>query len=103
MALIRSRLKAAAAIVVASALLAAAPARAQTLPPNTINIERWPQDVPCKVLKRYPDGTWEITVPYTLYYTLHSSTKFRNLGVTDYWEHKCRGQPLTERSGLVRQ
>jgi hypothetical protein len=92
MKLILSQTKTLAATAVVTALIAAVPIRAQTLPANTINIERWPQDVPCRVLKKYPDGTYEITVPYTLYYTLHRSTKFKNLGVTRYWDRKCRGQ-----------
>ena len=37
-------------------LIAAVPTQTQTLPPNTIAIERWPEDVPCRVLKKYPDG-----------------------------------------------
>ena len=78
--------------VVAIACLASVPVSAQALPPNPIHIEHWPEDVPCRILKRYPDGTWEITVPYELYYTVHKSTKFKGLKVTDYWKRKCRGQ-----------
>jgi hypothetical protein len=63
-----------------------------TLPPHTIVIAHWPEDVPCNVLKKYPDGTNEITVPYMLYYQLHSSTKLRNLRVTRYWDRKCAGR-----------
>ena len=92
MKLILSRTLALAATAVVMGLIAAVPTRTQTLPPNTIAIERWPDDVPCRVLKKYPDGTYEITVPYTLYYTLHRSTKFKDLGVTRYWDRKCRGQ-----------
>jgi hypothetical protein len=92
MKLILSRTQALAATAVVMALITAVPTRTQTLPPNTINIQRWPEDVPCRVLKKYPDGTWEITVPYTLYFALHRSTKFKNLGVTRYWDRKCRGQ-----------
>lgn len=71
------------------ALILMVPARTATLPPHTINIERWPEDVPCRVLKRYSDGTWEITVPYTLYRTLQS-TKIK--GGAEYWDRKCRRQ-----------
>ena len=74
------------------ALVLVVPARTETLPPKPIHIEHWPEDVPCRVLKRYPDGTWEIRVPYELYYTVHASTKFKGLRVTDYWDRKCRGQ-----------
>ena len=92
MKLILSRTQALAATAVVMGLIAAVPTRTQTLPPNTINVERWPEDVSCRVLKKYPDGTWEITVPYTLYQTLHRSTKFKDVGVTRYWDRKCRGQ-----------
>ena len=88
--LILSRTQALAATAAVLGLLTMLPARTQTLPPGTITVERWPDDVPCRVLKKYPDGTWEITVPYMLYYTLHRSTKFKSVGVTDYWERKCR-------------
>jgi hypothetical protein len=84
MKLILSRTWALAATAVVMGLIAAVPTRTQTLPANIITIERWPDDVPCRVLKKYPDGTYEITVPYMLYYTLHRSTKFKNLGVTRY-------------------
>ena len=67
------------------------PCDAQTLPPHTLMIAHWPEDVPCNVLKKYPDGTYEITVPYMLYYQLHSSIKLRNLNVTRYWDRKCAG------------
>lgn len=89
--LILSRPQALVATATVLVVLAMFPARTQTLPPGTINVEHWPQDVPCRALKRYPDGTWEITVPYTLYQTLHRSTKIKGLKVTEYWERKCRG------------
>jgi hypothetical protein len=69
----------------------ALPRGAQTLPPHTLVIAHWPEDVPCNVLKKYPDGTYEITVPYLLYYQLHSGIKLRNLRVTRYWDRKCMG------------
>ena len=92
MNLIRARHHLLAAAGAAAVLMIIHSAPGQTLPPNTINVERWPQDVPCRVLKKYPDGTWEITVPYILYYTPHRSTKFKNVRVTAYWNRKCRGQ-----------
>ena len=90
MKLILSRTQALAATAVVMGLITAVPTRTQTLPPNTIAIERWPEDVPCRVLRKYPDGTWEITVPYTLYQTLHRHTKFKDVEVTRYWDRKCR-------------
>jgi hypothetical protein len=92
MKLILSRIQALAATAVVLGTITLLPARTQTLPPGTIKVERWPEDVPCRALKKYPDGTWEITVPYILYYTLHRNTKFKGVGVTAYWERKCRGQ-----------
>lgn len=71
--------------------VAALPAVAQGLPPHTIIVEHWPEDVPCNVLKRYPDGTYEVTVPYVLYYSLHLRTKFKGLGIGAYWDRKCKG------------
>jgi hypothetical protein len=70
----------------------ASPVAAQNLPPHTIIVNHWPDDVPCNVMKKYPDGTYEITVPFMLYYQLHSSAKYKNLGVTRYWDKKCAGQ-----------
>jgi len=92
MTLILSRIQALAGTAAVLALLLVVPARTQTLPPGTIKIEQWPEDVPCRVLRRHPDGTWEITVPYTLYETLQRGTKIKGLKVTEYWELKCRGQ-----------
>jgi len=91
MRLIRRRAEAFAATAVTLALVLIVPAWTATPPPNTIKIEHWPEDVPCRVLKRYPDGTWEITVPYTLYETLQRSTKIKALKVAEYWERKCQG------------
>ena len=67
------------------------PCAAAGLPPHTIFINHWPEDVPCNVLKKYPDGTYEMTVPFVLYYQIHLSAKYKNLGVTRYWDRKCRG------------
>jgi hypothetical protein len=92
MKLILSRPQALVATALILGVLAMFPARTQTLPPGTINIEHWPQDVPCRVMKRYPDGTWEITVPYTLYQALHRSAKFKGEAIAGYFERKCRRQ-----------
>jgi hypothetical protein len=90
MMLILSRPQALVATATVLAVLAMFPARTQTLPPGTINVEHWPQDVPCRALKRYPDGTWEITVPYTLYLTLHRRATFKGEAIAAYFERKCR-------------
>ena len=92
MKLILSRPQALAATAIVLGVLTIFPARTQTLPPNTIHVGRWPEDVPCRVLKSHPDGTWEITVPYTLYQTLHPSAKIKGLKATEYWQRQCRGR-----------
>jgi len=73
-------------------LVLIAPNRTEPSPPGTIKIGHWPEDVPCRVLRRDADGAWEITVPYTLYRTLHGGAKVRGPEATGYWERKCRGQ-----------
>ena len=88
---LKSRAVTASIVALAAVVCAALPCDAQSLPPHTLMIAHWPEDVPCNVLKKYPDGTYEITVPYMLYYQLHSSIKLRNLNVTRYWDRKCRG------------
>src|SRR5439155_20578806 len=37
-----------------------------------INVETWPDDIPCNVLKKDPDGTYEITVPWTRFFQTHT-------------------------------
>jgi hypothetical protein len=56
-----------------------------------INVEKWPDDVPCEVLKKDPDGTYEITVPWTRFFQTHTGTKYRNTRETKYWDQKCKG------------
>lgn len=102
MTLILSRIQAFAGTAAVLALVLIVPARTETLPPHTINIEHWPKDVPCRVLKRDPDGTWEITVPYTLYEILQRGTKIKGLEVTEYWDRECRGQ-TSQSSRLLQQ
>ena len=92
MTLILSRMQALAGTAAVLGLLAVVPARTQALRPDVIHIEHWPEDVPCRVLKHYPDGNWEITVPYELSYSVHQSSKFKDPAVADYWGRKCRGR-----------
>ena len=56
-----------------------------------INVEKWPDDVPCDVLKKHPDGTYEITVPWTRFFQTHTGTKYRNTRETKFWDQKCKG------------
>ena len=74
----------------AAAVLAGSAASLQAEP---INIENWPDDVPCNVLQKHPDGTYEITVPWTRFFQVHAAgTKYRNTRETKYWDQKCKGQ-----------
>ncbi len=57
-----------------------------------INIEKWPDDVPCDKLKKNADGSYEMTVPWTRYFTVHSHGKWKNTRETRYWDQKCKGK-----------
>ena len=60
-----------------------------------LNVETWPNDVPCNVLKKHPDGTYEITVGWTRFFQTHApGTKYRNTRETSFWDQKCKGQTL---------
>jgi hypothetical protein len=60
-----------------------------------LNVENWPNDVPCNVLKKHPDGTYEITVKWSRFFQTHApGTKYRNTRGTAYWDQKCKGQTL---------
>jgi hypothetical protein len=60
-----------------------------------LNVENWPGDVPCNVLKKHSDGTYEITVAWNRFFQRHApGTKYRNTRETDYWAQKCKGQTL---------
>ena len=57
-----------------------------------INIEKWPDDVPCDKLKKTADGTYEMTVPWARFYTIHTGGKWKNTRETAYWDQKCKGK-----------
>ena len=70
-----------------------APAHAiNQLPPGTIIVSHWPEGLPCNVLKKYSDGTYEITVPFVTYGTIHLKAKYKGTEVTRYWDRECRGR-----------
>lgn len=73
---------------IAVAFLVAYSAEAQA---QAINVEKWPDDVPCDVLKKNPDGSYEVTVPITRFFVTHSSLKYKNTRETRYWDQKCKG------------
>jgi hypothetical protein len=55
-----------AASLAIAVFLAGLPAAVQAQQP--INVEKWPDDVPCEILKKDADGTYEITVPWTRFF-----------------------------------
>jgi hypothetical protein len=57
---------------------------------QAINVEKWPDDVPCNVLKKDPDGSYEITVPITRFFVTHTGMKYKNTRETLYWDQKCK-------------
>ena len=58
-----------------------------------LNVENWPGDIPCNVLKKHPDGTYEITVAWSRFFQRHApGTKYRNTAETAFWDKKCKGQ-----------
>jgi hypothetical protein len=57
-----------------------------------INIDKWPDDVPCDKLKKDADGSYEMTVPWTRYFTVHTGGKWKNTRETRYWDQKCGGK-----------
>jgi hypothetical protein len=59
--------------------------------PPAINVETWPDDVPCNVLKKNPDSSCEITVPITRFFVTHTGMKYKNTRETRYWDQKCKG------------
>jgi hypothetical protein len=57
-----------------------------------INIEKWPDDVPCEKLKKNADGSYEMTVPWARFYAIHTGGKWKNTRETAYWDQKCKGK-----------
>jgi hypothetical protein len=57
-----------------------------------INIEKWPDDVPCDALKKGADGSYEMTVPWVRFYSIHTGGKWKNTRETAYWDQKCKGK-----------
>ncbi len=58
-----------------------------------LNIENWPGDIPCNVLKKHPDGAYEITVAWNRFFQRHApGTKYRNTRETSFWDQKCKAR-----------
>ena len=75
-------------VLCVAAIAFALPAPAE----EPINIEKWPDDVPCDKLKKNADGSYEMTVPWARFYTIHTSGKWKNTRETAYWDRKCNGK-----------
>jgi hypothetical protein len=54
-----------------------------------IAVEVWPDDVPCGILQKNPDGSIETTAPILRFFAVHNHMKFRNTRETAYWDRKC--------------
>ena len=39
---------------------------------QAINVEKWPDDVPCDVLRKNPDGSYDVTKPITRFFVTHT-------------------------------
>ena len=57
-----------------------------------INIEKWPDDVPCDKLKKNADGSYEMTVPWARFYQVHRGGRWKNTRETAYWDKHCAGK-----------
>ena len=57
-----------------------------------INIETWPDDVPCDKLKKNSDGSYTMTVPWVRFFTVHAGGNWKNTRETRYWDQKCKGK-----------
>jgi hypothetical protein len=79
-----------AACIIAALVLATLCPAARAEEP--INIENWPDDVPCDKLKKNADGSYEMTVPWTRFFQVHSGGKWKNTRETHYWDEKCKGK-----------
>jgi hypothetical protein len=62
---------------------------------DILNVENWPGDIPCNVLKRHPDATYEITVPWRRFFTTHlAGVTYRHTRETQFWDAACKGKTL---------
>jgi len=58
-----------------------------------LNIENWPGDIPCNLLKKHPDGAYEITVAWNRFFQRHGPARnTANTRETSFWDQKCKGQ-----------
>ena len=72
-------------VIALGAGLAGAAARAD----EPIDVQVWPNDVPCSILQKNPDGSIETTAPIRRFFSVHPHMKYRNTRETAYWDRKC--------------
>jgi hypothetical protein len=58
---------------------------------QAINVEKWPDDVPCDALRKNPDGSYDVTKPITRFFVTHTGMTYKNTRETKYWDQKCKG------------
>lgn len=80
------------AIGLSVALCAAPPQLAAQAQQQPLDIETWPNDVPCDKLKKDADGAYELTVPWRRFFTVHTHGRWKNTRETRYWDQKCKGK-----------
>jgi len=73
-------------MVIALGIALAGPAARGEQP---IDVQVWPDDVPCGILQKNPDGSIETTAPIRRFFAVHAHMKFHNTRETSYWDRKC--------------
>ena len=58
-----------------------------------LNVENWPGDVPCNVLKKHPDGTYEITVAWSRFFQRHAPGNTATPGKPPSGTRSVRARP----------
>jgi len=58
---------------------------------QAINVEKWPDDVPCDALRKNPDGSYDVTKPITRFFVTHTGMTYKNTRETKYWDQECKG------------
>jgi hypothetical protein len=58
---------------------------------QAINVEKWPDDVPCDALRKNPDGSYDVTKPITRFFVTHTGMTYKNTREAKYWDQKCKG------------
>ena len=57
---------------------------------QAINVEKWPDDVPCDALRKNPDGSYNVTKPITRFFVTHTGMTYKKTRETKYWDQKCK-------------